>query len=252
MEATGTAGDVRIFENPEEVAHAAAEFFVSIAASAISARGLFTVALAGGATPQLTYQCLATDEFKNGIAWPKGHIFFGDERCVEPTDAQSNYRMADEALLSLLPIPSYNVHRISGEGDAVANASLYEDDLRTFFDLAPWPRFDLVFLGMGSDGHTASLFPGSRALNEQKAWVTANWVEKLSEYRITLTPPAINHAANIIFLVTGESKAERLSEVLGKVRDPQRLPSQLIQPVSGSLLWIVDKPAAQRLLTPQK
>ena len=137
MEATGTAGDVRIFEHPEEVAHAAAEFFVAIAASAISARGLFTVALAGGATPRLIYQCSLRMSLRTRSPGPKVHIFFGDERCVEPTDAESNYRMADEALLSLLPIPSYNVHRISGEGDAVANASLYEDDLRTFFDLAP-------------------------------------------------------------------------------------------------------------------
>ncbi len=247
MEATRTAGNIRIFEDPERVAHAGADFFVTIALSSISERGLFTVALAGGSTPQLMYQLLATDEYKTRIDWPRVHTFFGDERCVEPTDPESNYRMADEAMLSRLPIPSYNVHRISGEGDAVADASLYEDDLRTFFDPAPFPQFDLVLLGMGPDGHTASLFPGTGALNEQKAWVVANWVEKLGTYRITLTPPAINHARNVVFLVTGESKAERLPEVLGPVRDPQRLPCQLIQPITGSLLWLVDKAAAQRL-----
>ena len=247
MEATGTAENIKIYENPQQVARAAADFFVSTAISAIADRGLFTVALAGGSTPRLTYELLSTDEYKDRVAWPKVHIFFGDERCVEPTDPESNYRMVDEAMLSRLPIPSYNIHRILGEGDAVADASLYEDDLRTFFDPAPFPHFDLVLLGMGPDGHTASLFPGSPALNEIKMWVLANWVEKLGTYRITLTPPAINHARNIIFLVTGESKAERLPEVLGPVRDPQRLPSQLIQPLTGSPLWLVDKEAAQRL-----
>lgn len=247
MEATRTAANVRIFEDPDQVARAAADCFVAVALSSISERGLFSVALAGGSTPQLTYQLLATDEYKDRIAWPKVHIFFGDERCVEPTDPESNYRMADEAMLSALPIPSYNVHRILGEGDAVADASLYDDDLRTFFDPAPFPQFDLVLLGMGPDGHTASLFPNTDALSEQKTWVVANWVEKLGTYRITLTPPAINHATNIVFLVTGESKAERLLEVLGPLRDPQRLPCQLIKPVTGSLLWLVDKAAAQRL-----
>jgi 6-phosphogluconolactonase len=193
------------------------------------------------------YELLSTEEHKNLVDWPKVHIFFGDERCVEPTDPESNYRMADEAMLSRLPIPSYNVHRILGEGDAVANASLYEDDLRTFFDPAPFPNFDLVLLGMGPDGHTASLFPGTPALNEKKMWVLANWVDKLGSYRLTLTPPAINHASNIVFLVTGESKAERLREVLGPVRDPQRLPCQLIQPLTGSPLWFVDKQAGQKL-----
>ena len=247
MEGTGTAGNVKIFEDPQQVARAGADLFVSTANTSISNRGLFTVALAGGSTPRLMYELLSTEEYKDRVDWPKVHIFFGDERCVEPTDPESNYRMADEAMLSRLPIPSYNVHRIVGEGDAVANASLYEDDLRTFFDPAPFPNFDLVLLGMGPDGHTASLFPGTPALNEKKMWVVANWVAKLGSYRLTLTPPAINHAANIVFLVTGESKAERLPEVLGAVRDPQRLPCQLIQPLPGSSLWLVDKEAAQRL-----
>lgn len=247
MEAAGTAGNIRIFEDPQQVARAAADCFVSTATSSIAERGLFTVALAGGSTPKLMYELLSTPEYKDRIAWPKVHIFFGDERCVHPTDPESNYRMADEAMLSRLPIPSYNVHRILGEGDAVADASLYEDDLRTFFAPAPFPQFDLVLLGMGPDGHTASLFPGTEALNELRMWVLANWVDKLGTYRITLTPPAINHARNVVFLVTGESKAERLPEVLGPGRDPQRLPCQLIQPLTGPPLWLVDKNAAQRL-----
>jgi 6-phosphogluconolactonase len=247
MEAVVTASNIRILENAEGVAHAAADCFVDITLSSISAQGRFSVALAGGSTPRRTYELLATEEYRNRIAWPKVHIFFSDERCVPPMHADSNYRMADKAMISLLPIPSQNVHRMAGEGDANANASLYEDDLRTFFDGAPEPRFDLVLLGMGDDGHTASLFPGTRALSEAEAWVIANWVEKLNTYRITLTPPAINHAANIIFLVTGAGKAERLPQVIRGARDPQKLPSQLIQPVNGSLVWLVDKAAARLL-----
>lgn len=247
MTATDSARDIRIFETAEEVARAAADYFAEIALSSIDTEGRFSVALAGGSTPRRTYQLLATEEYRNRFPWSQVHIFFGDERAVPATHADSNYRMAEEALISLLPIPTANVHRMEGEGDAVANASLYEGELQTFFDGASWPRFNLVLLGIGDDGHTASLFPGTDALIEARAWVVANWVEKLKTYRITLTAPAINHAANIIFLVAGKGKAERLSEVLRGARNPLRLPSQLIQPVDGSLVWLVDKAAAQRL-----
>lgn len=247
MEATGTAADIRILENDEEVARAAANYFVDLALSSISIVGRFTVVLSGGSTPRRAYELLATKDYKNRVAWPKVHIFFGDERCVAATDATSNYRMANEAMISRLPIPTQNIHRIAGEGDAVANASLYQSDLQTFFDDAPWPRFDLVLLGMGDDGHTASLFPGTRALDERSAWVLANWVEKLNAYRITLTAPAINHAANVLFLVTGAGKSKALRRVLRGARDPQKLPAQLIQPSEGSLLWFVDEAAAGEL-----
>jgi 6-phosphogluconolactonase len=244
MKATGTASDIRILENDGEVARAAANHFVDIAQRSISTLGRFSVVLAGGSTPRRTYELLATEEHRNRIAWPKVHIFFGDERCVPPTDPASNYRMANEAMISLVPIPAHNIHRMVGEGDAVANASLYQSDLQTFFDDAPWPRFDLVLLGMGDDGHTASLFPGTRALRERDAWVVANWVEKLNAYRITLTPPAINHGANVLLLVTGTGKTKSLLQVLRGARDPENLPAQLIQPMDGSLLWLVDKAAA--------
>lgn len=247
MAATDSARDIRIFETAEEVARAAADYFAEIAVSSISAEGRFSVALAGGSTPRRTYQLLATEEYRNRLPWSQVHIFFGDERSVPATHADSNYRMAEEAMIPLLPIPAPNVHRMVGEGDAVANASLYEGELQTFFDGATWPRFNLVLLGMGDDGHTASLFPGTEALSEARAWVVANWVEKLKTYRITLTAPAINHAANIIFLVAGAGKAERLPEVLRGAHNPLLLPSQLIQPVAGSLVWLVDKAAAERL-----
>src|SRR5688500_4303584 len=139
MEATGTGSDIRVLENDQEVARAAANYFVDIALSSISALGRFSVVLAGGSTPRRTYEMLASEEHRNRIPWSKVHIFFGDERCVPPTDAASNYRMADEAMISHLPIPAQNVHRMAGEGDAVANASLYQSELQTFFDEAPWP-----------------------------------------------------------------------------------------------------------------
>ena len=240
-------GQVLIFENPQEVARAAADRFVELARAAIDARGRFSVALAGGSTPQRAYELLASDEYKTRLDWSKAHFFFGDERSVPPDNAQSNYRMANEAMLSRIPIPEKNVHLIRGVGDVVANARLYEDELRTYFSDAEWPRFDLVLLGMGDDGHTASLFPNTSALNDNQAWVTSNWVEKLNTYRITLTAPAINHAAHVVFLVTGENKAARLAEVLSDARDTTRLPSQLIAPLNGTLEWYVDKAAASRL-----
>ncbi len=229
------------------MARGAAERFVELGQAAIDARGCFSVGLAGGSTPKRTYELLASEAYREQLNWSKVHIFFGDERCVPPDHSESNYRMANEALISRVSIPPPNVHRINGLGDAVANASLYEDELRTFFNPASWPRFDLVLLGMGDDGHTASLFPGTKALVEPRAWVVANWVEKFGAFRITLTAPAINHAANIAFLVTGATKAERLLEVLRGALDPEKLPSQLIQPLDGSLFWLVDKAAAGRL-----
>ena len=229
------------------MARGAAERFVELGQAAIDARGCFSVGLAGGSTPKRAYELLASEAYREQLNWSKVHIFFGDERCVPPDHSESNYRMANEALISRVSIPPPNVHRINGLGDAVANASLYEDELRTFFNPASWPRFDLVLLGMGDDGHTASLFPGTKALVEPRAWVVANWVEKFGAFRITLTAPAINHAANIAFLVTGATKAERLLEVLRGALDPEKLPSQLIQPLDGSLFWLVDKAAAGRL-----
>jgi 6-phosphogluconolactonase len=247
MEARQESPKVTVFGSAEEVARAAAERFAELAQSATRARGRFAVALSGGSTPKRTYELLTGDDYKARVDWPKVHVFFGDERMVPPDDAKSNYRMASEAMLSRLAIPPENVHRINGLGDAVANARLYEDELRTFFNDAPWPSFDLVLLGMGDDGHTASLFPGTHALDEREAWVAANWVEKLNAYRVTLTAPAINRAAHVIFLVTGANKAAPLREVLKGELDTHRLPSQLIKPLDGSLEWLVDTAAAARV-----
>jgi 6-phosphogluconolactonase len=242
---------VLIFETAEEVARAAAQRFVELARGAVEAAGRFSVALAGGSTPKRTYQLLASDEFKSQVEWSKVHFFFGDERCVPPDHADSNYRMADEALLARVAVPARNVHRITGEGDAVANARLYEDELQTFFAGEAWPRFNLVLLGMGDDGHTASLFPETPALHEQSAWALAVWVEKFNAYRITLSARAINHAAHIVFLVTGAGKSERLSEVIhGRAPGASSLPAQLIHPEDGTLEWLLDRAAAARLSEP--
>lgn len=247
MEAREEAPKVTVFEDAEEVARAAAERFAELAQSTIGKRGRFVVALAGGSTPKRTYELLAGGDYRGHVDWSKVHVFFGDERMVPADSAESNYRMASEAMLSRLPVPPENVHRINGLGDAVANARLYEDELRTFFNDAGWPSFDLVLLGMGDDGHTASLFPGTKALDEREAWVAANWVEKFNTYRVTLTAPAINRAAHVVFLVTGANKADPLREVLKGEPDTQRLPSQLIKPLDDSLEWLVDKAAATRL-----
>ena len=238
---------LRIFDDTEELSRAAARRFVEMAADAVESSGSFSVALAGGSTPKRIYELLAGDELREQVAWPKCHIFFGDERCVPPDHADSNYRMANETLLSRVPVPSENVHRIAGEGDAKANARAYEDELRGFFGKRAWPEFDLIMLGMGDDGHTASLFPHTDALKETEAWVAANWVGKFDAFRITLTAPAINHARAILFVVAGAGKAARLSEVVEGPREPERLPAQLIAPAEGVLEWFVDGEAASAL-----
>jgi 6-phosphogluconolactonase len=240
--------NVLIYEDAGAVARAVAERFVELANECASARGRFSVALSGGSTPRRIYELLAGAEFASRVAWSKVHVFFGDERCVPPDDAESNYRMARESLLSRVATPAENVHRMIGEGDAVANARLYEDELREFFGGDSLPVFDLVMLGMGDDGHTASLFPGSPALEELSAWVVANRVEKFGAYRLTLTARVINNAARVVFVVTGAGKAERLAEVIEGARDPQRLPAQLIRPARGALDWYVDRAAAAKLM----
>ncbi|HVG29774.1 MAG TPA: 6-phosphogluconolactonase [Pyrinomonadaceae bacterium] len=238
---------VLIFDDAEGAARAAAGRFAEIAGESVRARGRFSVALSGGSTPRRIYELLAGEEFGARVDWSKAHVFFGDERCVPPDDAASNYRMAQDALLSRVSVPAENVHRMIGEGDAASNARLYEEELRAFFGDAASPAFDLVMLGMGEDGHTASLFPETPALDERGAWVVANRVEKLGAYRLTLTATVINHAAHVLFVATGAGKAVRLSEVLSGAREPHRLPAQLIRPTGGTLEWYVDRAAASKL-----
>jgi 6-phosphogluconolactonase len=236
--------NVTVFPDGEAIARAVAEKFIVLAKDAIAARGRFSVALAGGSTPKRTYEILATDEFRGQVDWPNVYAFFGDERCVAPDHADSNFRMATNALLAHVPA---NVYRMVGEGDAAQHAADYEAGLRAFFAGEAWPRFDLVMFGMGDDGHTLSLFPGTTALSETEAWCVSNWVEKFNTFRITMTAPAVNHARQLIFSVTGANKASRLVEVLRGPFEPERLPSQLIKPVDGRLDWYVDQDAAANL-----
>lgn len=245
--------DIRIVENVEKLSWEAAEHFVRQAREAVRTRGGFTVALAGGSTPKAFYGLLGSQRgapFRARVPWDTTHFFWGDERHVPPDHPDSNYRMANEAMLSRVPVAPQNVHRIQAENpDASKAADEYAKELRQFFRLkaGQLPRFDLILLGMGPDGHTASLFPGTDAVQEQKKLVTAPWVETFRTYRITLTPPVLNNAASVIFLVSGKEKAETLREVLQGEFQPHRFPAQIIRPTSGRLLWLVDRAAARLL-----
>jgi 6-phosphogluconolactonase len=233
-----------------ELAELAAERFAEIAEEAFARAGRFTVALSGGSTPRNLYVLLATGPFRSRIAWDRTHFFWGDERCVPPTHGDSNYRMAHETLLRHLPIPEDHVHRIRGEDpDPDRSATEYEERLRAVFDVKPGalPRFDLILLGMGLDGHVASLFPGSPALREVTRLVAAPYVERLRGYRITLTLPLINEAANVLFLVSGRDKAAMLHSVLEAGTARARLPARLVAPRDGRVIWLVDEAAAELL-----
>lgn len=238
-------GKIVVFDDPEKLARAAAEKFVELARESIRDHGRFSVALAGGSTPARVYELLGS-EFKDQIDWSRVHLFFGDERPVPPDHPDSNYRMAYEKLISRVPIPAENVHRMIGEAPE-ESARAYEEELRRHFSGEAWPRSDLIYLGLGDDGHTASLFPGTAGLKEDNAWVVSNWVDKLKTHRITLTPPVLNRSAHVVFLITGKNKADPLREVLEGSFDPERLPAQLINPEEGTLEWFVDRDAAGML-----
>ncbi len=239
--------DLQVLENTKALALAAADRFVAAAQEAIENRGRFTVALSGGSTPQETYGQLAGPSLATKVSWRNVHIFWGDERCVPPDHPESNYRMVRKTLIQKVPIPQTNVHRIQGELDPDLAAEAYAEELRSVFGSEERPRFDLIFLGMGKDGHTASLFPGSVALHETERWVVAVFAEALQAWRITLTPPVLNSARQLSFLVAGKSKAERLQEVLEGEPRPELLPAQIIQPRNGQVTWLIDRAAAARL-----
>ncbi|GAB4435832.1 MAG: 6-phosphogluconolactonase [Anaerolineae bacterium] len=234
---------VEVYPDSEALAHGAATHFVRLAAAAIAEHGRFSVALAGGSTPEAMHRALASEAFAPRVDWERVHVFWGDERCVPPDHAESNYRMARETLLDGVPIPARNVHRMRAEIGPEAAADEYEAALRAFFGADGPPRLDLIFLGMGDDGHTASLFPGTAAVHETAGWVAAHHVAKLGAWRVTLTPAVLNAAANVIFLVAGAHKAARLREVLHGPYQPDALPAQVVKPAAGRLLWLVDQAA---------
>src|SRR5690349_6252536 len=244
--------EIRILPDANAVAQTAADEFVKLACEAVQRKGTFMVALSGGSTPKVLYSLLAERTQKHigpEIPWAQIHLFWGDERHVSPDHADNNYRMANEAMISRIPIPAQNVHRVHAENkDAAAAAAEYDGTLAKVFGLSDeqLPRFDLVLLGMGPDGHTASLFPGSSGVQELSKRVIANWVQKFNTFRITFTRPVLNNAAEVLLLVCGADKAPALSEVMG-AGDPNTYPVKYVQPNDGKLIWLLDRAAAGRL-----
>jgi 6-phosphogluconolactonase len=241
--------DIRILSTPQALFEAAADDFVQAAKTAVAASGRFTVALSGGSTPKGLFQVLSTKDH-DLLPWDRMFFFFGDERHVPPDSPESNYRMAKENLFSKVPVPEVNIYRIKAEDeDANRAAAEYEKTLREFFGLPEGqvPRFDLILLGMGPDGHTASLFPETSALHETAKLVVSNWVPKFTSYRITFTTTLLNAAGQVNFLVAGADKAAALKAVLESNESADLYPSKRIHPVNGKLEWLVDEAAAQQL-----
>jgi len=228
----------------EGLSRRAAEQFVALAQQSIVVRGRFAVALSGGSTPRALYSLLATSEFSGQLDWRKIQLFFGDERCVPPDHGESNYRMVQQSLLAKIVIPRENVHRMLGEIEPAKAAATYEDEIRKTFALTAnqLPRFDLIFLGLGDDGHTASLFPASSALRETQALVASTYVEKFQAHRLTLTLPTINNAAQITFLIAGQTKAAVVKAILAG--QGNEAPAARVQPTEGELTWLITADAA--------
>lgn len=264
-ESSGSRHSVRIFDDAAELTRAAAEEVTAALARgrapARSGDAAPSLGLSGGSTPRALYSLLAdaAQPFRRRIAWDEVNFFWGDERHVPPDDPDSNFRMAREALFDRVTVPAAHVHRIAAEEpDATRAAELYERDLVDFFHLAgdreggepaalDWPRFDVVLLGLGEEGHTASLFPGSPLLDEQRRLVAAVWVKEHDTWRITFTPPVLNHASTVIFLVSGAGKAPALAAVLEGAPQPAVYPAQIVAPPAGRVLWLVDRAAASQL-----
>ena len=237
-----------VAENADALNHAVAEQFVRLTAEAIAARGRCAVALSGGSTPRSVYQLLAAPAFRGRVRWSDIHFFWGDERHVPPDHPDSNYRMAVEAMLSNVPVPPANVHRIRSEvPDAETAAREYDGKIRECVEGTPVPRFDVVHLGLGTDGHTASLFPGSAALEERERVCVANWVTTLNAYRITMTLPILNAARAVVFIAAGAGKSSIVQRVLREPAELSPLPAQLVRPSDGELWWMLDQAAAGEL-----
>jgi 6-phosphogluconolactonase len=251
MPAAAKQREVYILKDNAAIARRAAEEFVKLAQSTVQQQGSFSVALSGGSTPKLLYSLLVTDaDLRAKIPWDKMQLFFGDERHVGPDDPQSNFKMAAESMFNKAPLKPEQIHRMKGEyPDAEKAAQEYEQDLRTHFHLKDkeLPRFDLVLAGLGDEGHTLSLFPGTKALHPEGRAVVRNWVGKLDTERVTITAPTSNNAAMILFMVAGTDKAPALKSVLEGPYEPEQLPAQLLQPTNGKLVWLVDEAAGSML-----
>jgi len=240
---------IRATRDRDDLFCEAAQQFVEIVMRCQEGKKVCSVALAGGSTPRGLYQLLTHPPYESQIAWERLRIFFGDERLVPPDHQDSNFRMAQEALLSQVSILPEHVFRIEGERLPEEAAMRYESILREQFgvSIGHVPRFDLILLGMGGDGHTASLFPGASAVRESQQLVAAPWVEKLQTHRVTFTPPVLNAAKHVMFLVSGNDKAMALQAVLEGKDNPDQYPAQVVQPTEGQVLWLVDSDAASHL-----
>jgi 6-phosphogluconolactonase len=243
--------DIRILADPAAITRRAADEFVTAASGAVAQHGVFNVAFAGGSTPKSLYALLADDAaYRARIAWEKMRVFFGDERHVPPDHSDSNFQMASEALFSKGLLKPEQIARIKGEYPDTEKAALeYEQVLRAYFQLrdGEYPRFDLVLLGMGDEGHTLSLFPGTKALQPGGRIVVRNWVGKFFTDRVTITAETANHANRVMFMITRADKAPALKAVLEGPYEPEQLPAQFIQPRSGNALWLIDRDAAKML-----
>jgi len=242
--------EIVILADLDQASREAAERLVKIARDAIAARGRFTLALTGGSTPATLFSLLASEAYRDRIEWGKTIVMWSDERCVPPDHPDSNYGMARDLLLSKVSVPAGNVHRMRGEISPAQAALEYEQtvrrEIRTLAETGT-PVFDLVLLGMGPDGHIASLFPGTLAIHEQTRLVVSHLVPKLAVQRITFTSPLINAAAHVVFLVAGQAKADALRAVLEGDFRPDTLPAQIVRPLTGQLTWLVDRAAAAKL-----
>jgi 6-phosphogluconolactonase len=244
-----TSAEIRVFPNPQDLFQAGAEEFARCALEAVKSKNSFNVVLSGGSTPREMYSLLAT-KYASQLAWDKICFFWGDERHVPRDHADSNYRMAHDALLAKVPVKPENIYRVPTENsNPELVAENYERTLRKFFKVKEeeFPRFDLVLLGMGVEGHTASLFPGTRAVLERHRLVTANWVEKFQTYRITFTVPVLNAAAAVMFMVTGKDKERAVASVFDDRSPAEQFPAKMVQPSNGSLIWLLDQEAAGSL-----
>jgi 6-phosphogluconolactonase len=239
---------VDVFPDVASLMTAAADRVVRAAGARIAAAGRFSIALSGGSTPKALYELLAEPRYAALIDWSKAHVFWGDERVVPPRSADSNYRMANEALLERVPIPANHVHRILAEQGGDEAALSYEATLHTFFEGSREASFDILLLGMGPDGHIASLFPGTEPVHENERWVRPNVSPVPPVERVTLTPAILNRSASVLLLVTGAEKAGRLAQILEGPFDPARLPAQVIRPPNGDVRWLVDRLAASKLV----
>ncbi len=238
---------IKKYPNPEKASQAVAQFLSDTAIKAVGEKRRFTVALSGGSAPKRLYKILASDPFINQIPWSKTFVFWGDERFVPPNDPENNARMARELLLNHVPVPPGQIFPIPTESKPEIAAENYASTLASVFGDDDFPKFDLILLGLGTNGHTASLFPHTSVLDEKNRWTGTIYLGEKDQHRITLTAPVINYAKNIVFLVFGEKKADILANVLEGPRQPQKWPAQLVNPKSGSLTWFIDEGAGKKL-----